>query len=101
MLHGIKVFPHLRQFFYPADNLGRVWENLRKSMSLLGMANGHADADIHINIRIICISRAISDICRMMRISVSMRIGKYIRMAIPSWNSSSALDLVSGDWVGC
>ena len=33
-----------------------------------------------------CIYCAISDICRMMRISASMRIGKYIRMANPTPN---------------
>ena len=46
--------------------------------------DGHADADISINFLIIRQYRAISDICRIMRISTSMRIVKYIRMAIPS-----------------
>ena len=50
--------------------------------------DGHADADIHINIRIIRIYRAISDICRIMRISanisawpslISTHYGKHIR----------------------
>ena len=50
--------------------------------------DGHADADIRINIRIIRIYRAISDTCRIMRISASMRIAKYIRMTIPNWDSS-------------
>ena len=44
--------------------------------------DGHADADIRIY-------RAISDICRIMRISASMRIGKYIRMANPNMNPFS------------
>ena len=43
----------------------------------------HADANIRINIRIICIYRAISNICRIMRISASMLI------AWPSLNSIS------------
>ena len=47
----------------------------------VGTRDGHADADIRINIRIY---RAISDICRIMQISALMRIGKYIRIAIPS-----------------
>ena len=38
--------------------------------------DGYADADIRIY-------RAI---CRLMRISASRRIGKYIRMAIPIWH---------------
>ena len=44
--------------------------------------DGHAD--IRINFRIIRQYCAISDICWIMRISASMRIAKYIRMAIPS-----------------
>ena len=86
MLHGIKVFPHLRQFFYPADNLGRVWENLRKKYVLI--RDGQWPCGCEYPHQYICgyirMSRAISDICRMMRISVSMRIGKYIRISIPS-----------------
>ena len=50
----------------------------------VGTREGHADADIRTNIRIY---RAISDICRIMQISALMRIGKYIRIAIPSGNT--------------
>ena len=39
--------------------------------------------DIHINFRTIRQYCTISDICWIMRISASMRIAKYIRMAIP------------------
>ena len=53
--------------------------------------DGHADADIRINIRIIRIYRAISDTCRIMRISASMRIGKYIRMAIPNVHQATGI----------
>ena len=51
---------------------------------LIRTCDGHADADIRINIRIIRIYRSITDICRIMRISALMHIGKYIRMTIPS-----------------
>ena len=46
--------------------------------------DGHADADAMPIRNMHCIYCAISDICRMMRISALMRIGKYIRMANPS-----------------
>ena len=63
----------------------------------VGTRDGHADADIRINIRIY---RAISDICRIMQISASMR------MAIPnhqlgpsrameSWRTCSSVQPVS------
>ena len=45
---------------------------------------GHAGADIRINIHII-------RIYPIMRISPSMRIGKYIRMAIPSFDTKYVL----------
>ena len=48
--------------------------------------DGHADADIRINFRIIRQYRAISDICRIYPTYASMRIAKNIRMAIPSSN---------------
>ena len=44
---------------------------------------GHVDADIRINFRIIRQYHAISDICRIYPTYALMRIGKYIRMAIP------------------
>ena len=48
--------------------------------------DGHADADAMPIRNMHCIYCAISDICRMMRISALMRIGKYIRMANPRAN---------------
>ena len=49
--------------------------------------DGHADADIRINFRIIRQYCAISNICWIMRISALMRICKYIRTAIPNQNT--------------
>ena len=48
--------------------------------------DGHADADAMPIQNMRRIYRAISDICQMMWISASMRIGKYIRMANPRAN---------------
>ena len=50
----------------------------------LNTRDGHADADIRINFRIIRQYRAISDICRIYPTYASMRIAKNIRMAIPT-----------------
>ena len=57
----------------------QVW-----SASLISTRDGHADADIRINFRIIRQYRAISDIFWIYLTYASMRIGKYIRMAIPN-----------------
>ena len=46
--------------------------------------DGHADAGRMPIRKMRRYYRAISNICRIMRISALMHIGKYIRMAIPS-----------------
>ena len=54
------------------------------SCKIVRIRDGHADADRMLIRNMSRIYRAISDICRIKQISASMRIGKYIRMAIPS-----------------
>ena len=51
----------------------------------VSIRDGHADEDRMPIRNMRRMYRAISNICRIMRISASMRIGKYIRMVIPSF----------------
>ena len=70
---------------------GRKIQYKSSFMKIVRIRDGHADADRMLIRNMSRIYRAISDICRIKQISASMRIGKYIRMAIPSlsWTHSS------------
>ena len=63
---------------------GRKIQYKSSFMKIVRIRDGHADADRMLIRNMSRIYRAISDICRIKQISASMRIGKYIRMAIPS-----------------
>ena len=70
--------------FLDGDEVGICASFSTNQVISVSIRDGHADADRMPIRNMRRIYRAISDICQIMRISSSMRISKYIRMAIPS-----------------